>query len=519
MAVSKNKNILQVLISIFIMLSVMSCDHETTTKQMRSYRMPLPDKIQTLNPREVRFLVDNMIMNGIFGQLIGVDRDGYLVPKICYKWEISSDYKEYTFYIRNDIKFRDGIPLTAKDVLFSFEYGGTKPTLIRKLFEAIEGYDEFYEGRSRTIKGITILDDYVVRIRLKKPISTFMYVLASSKLVVLPDKFHGINEKKFFLKPFGAGPYELEKWDASELRLNKVKEYFDNSYNIDEFVFLTMDKASALKAFDNYGVDELVAYHIDPAEIKRTDINSARWNAFTSHLLFFNVNRKPLDNPYLRLAIRAAIDRQRLIDECFPADEVANGIIPRGLVGAIDDVHQFADLNKSVEYYLSKAGFSRKQLPKMKILRFLEMQDSCFKPSIEAMFRKAGLPIEVEYVSFSDGVKKIESNDYYILSEWLGARNVEPISILLFFDGRATHNLSNVNDSEINKLIDIAEMTRTRGGRAEIYRQISEMIVKRAYAVDMQYENKYYVYDKGVNIVGNPTLVGSFEGLAMFMKE
>ena len=126
------------LVIITILLQfIISCQRLGRVEKRNIYRMPLSDQIQTLNPREVRFVMDDMVMKAIFGQLIGVDNNGYLAPKICYKWEISSDFKEYTFFIRNDVTFHDGYPLTAKDIKFSFEYEGKKPTLLHNLFSPI----------------------------------------------------------------------------------------------------------------------------------------------------------------------------------------------------------------------------------------------------------------------------------------------------------------------------------------------------------------------------------------------
>lgn len=84
---------------------------QKTTRQDMVYRMPLPDRIQTLNPREARFITDDQLMKAVFGQLLGVDRDGYIEPKVCYKWDISPDLLEYVFYIRDDLYFQDGVKL------------------------------------------------------------------------------------------------------------------------------------------------------------------------------------------------------------------------------------------------------------------------------------------------------------------------------------------------------------------------------------------------------------------------
>lgn len=500
----------------FTIIALSGCQDKARQNKYSVYRMPLIDKIQTLNPRKLRIMYDDEIAKSIYGQLIGVDRDGYLVPRVCYKWDVSSDLREYIFYLRKDVLFHDGTPLTAKDILFSFEYEGGNPTLLHKIFLPIEGYEDYYNGIVDKIRGVELIDDYTIKIKLTKSIATFLYTLGNSKIIILPFNFHGIPEDEFFKRPIGVGPYKIERWNDNELSMVVNDKYFGRKGQIDRFVFKVMDKEQAIEAFEKHEVDDLVIYKIRPADIVRTDVKNEKITSFGTHFLFFNVKKAPLDNVNLRLAIRAAIDKEKLITKCYPDDEVANGVIPKGLVGSIDDPHAFDDLNKSVDYYLAKAGLTRKQIPKMKLIRFTEVQDDCFKPTIEDMFRNAGFPIEVVYVTFEDGIEKVERNDYYMLSEWIAARNVEPISILNFFDGRSRHNLSNMNDNEINKLIDIAELARTRSARGEIYRQISEMIVSRAYVVDMQYENRHYIYDKRVKGIENMSPMMNFVGFDDF---
>jgi len=329
--------------------------------------------------------------------------------------------------------------------------------------------------------------------------------LANSKFAILPHNFHNIKEEDFFKKPIGVGPYKFESWEGNQLSLVVNENYFLKRAPIGKFVFTTMEKKEALKAFEKHEVDDLVAYKITPADIKRKDVSAFKWNTYNTHFLFFNVKKPPLDNMYLRLAIRAAVDRKKLIEKCYPDDELATGVVSTGLIGAINNQNAFSDLNKSVDYFLLKAGITREQLPPITIIRLIEMKDDCFKPTVEKMFKAARLPIKVEFVSFAEAVRQQEENENYIISEWLSIRNVEPINIMNFFDGRSSLNLSKVNDKEINNLIDLAEISRTRSARGEIYRQISELIIRRAYAMEIQFENRYYVYDKDVkdvNIIG-----------------
>ncbi|MBI2091557.1 MAG: ABC transporter substrate-binding protein [Deltaproteobacteria bacterium] len=477
------------------------------------YYMPLEDRVQTLNPREVRFRSDYQIMKAIYDQFIGISRDGYVAPRVCYRWEISDDFKRYTFYLKDGVFFHDGKKLTSRDILFSFHYAGKNPTILYKLFTDIDGYEEYYRGKADHISGIKIIDDYTIQITLKDSKPIFLYKLSDPRFVILPENFHGIDEADFFKMPIGAGPYMLKFWDENKIVISRFDNYYGQKGYIKEFHIIPMERQDVIKTFENGKIFNLpYSLNIKTSEINRTDIAFQRADMIGVHMLFFNNQKYPLTNKFVRLAIRAAIDRDRLVEKCYPENEVASGIIPTGLVGSANSRGEFYDLNNSVEYYLNKAGLKTKDLPLMHVIRFKETQDNCFKPTIEKMFKNAKLPITVEILSYEDGMKLFSDNDYHILSEWITVRNLEPLNIIHFFDGRSTQNLAKIDDIDINKLIDLAEGARSRASRAAIYKEISDHIVRKAYVVDMDYLRRDFIYDQRVRGPSIPDPISQLVG-------
>ena len=78
----------------------------------------------SLDPAVVYEVLGAVIVNGLYDKLVdyGVE-NGTLVPQpeLAEKWEISSDGKVFTFYLRKGVKFASGNPVTADDVVFSFK--------------------------------------------------------------------------------------------------------------------------------------------------------------------------------------------------------------------------------------------------------------------------------------------------------------------------------------------------------------------------------------------------------------
>ena len=57
----------------------------------------------------------------LFETLVWVDERGEIVPRLARSWEHSADYREWTYHLRSDVRWHDGVPVTAKDVKFTVE--------------------------------------------------------------------------------------------------------------------------------------------------------------------------------------------------------------------------------------------------------------------------------------------------------------------------------------------------------------------------------------------------------------
>ena len=57
----------------------------------------------------------------VFSPLVERDERGNFVPRLAERWEHSADYREWTYYLRRDVRWHDGVPVTAHDVKFSLD--------------------------------------------------------------------------------------------------------------------------------------------------------------------------------------------------------------------------------------------------------------------------------------------------------------------------------------------------------------------------------------------------------------
>src|SRR5699024_10002786 len=94
------------------------------------------------------------VSNLIFNNLIGRDAGGEPEAELAEDWEYSDDGLTLTFYLRDDVKWHDGEPFTADDVVFTFE------TRMHEDFPTGPGHD--------SVEEVNKVDDYTVELKLKE---------------------------------------------------------------------------------------------------------------------------------------------------------------------------------------------------------------------------------------------------------------------------------------------------------------------------------------------------------------
>ncbi|MEO0226168.1 MAG: ABC transporter substrate-binding protein, partial [candidate division WOR-3 bacterium] len=182
-----------------------------------------------LDPSLKTEVVSDRILQHLHIGLFNFDADGNIVPGAASDYHISEDGKVWTFYLRKDIKFHNGQPLTAADVFFSIER-------IRKGPNA--GFVEFIEETK-------IIDDHTIQFKLRFPYLPFVANLACGTCLIIPR--HGYDPNH----PIGAGPFRFVHWDKNnEITLRANDDFFEGRPAIDELIFRVIpDENEALDRF------------------------------------------------------------------------------------------------------------------------------------------------------------------------------------------------------------------------------------------------------------------------------
>lgn len=335
-------------LSLLLLFVISSCRTEEK-KQFEfsggTLTMALENEPSTYIPRFVRDYYSATVLNQITEGLVGFDsKTVKILPKLAKEWSHSDDGKIYTFTLREDVYFhphdqfnsKEERLMTAEDVVKSFELActldddGVEPSSYAMIFKSLlKGADEFIEGKSDGISGITV-EGNIIKMELLHEDHNFLNKMASVSVAIVSKK---IAESGSETDVIGTGPFmysTYKKGEESSLILVKNDDYYlqDEKGNalpyLDSVVFIFQSrKLEQLDMFESGKLDLIIG--LPTSRITRMlegriqDFNSkppklvlANNPLLESHFYFFNMNDERFKDPLVRQAFNYAVDKEAI---------------------------------------------------------------------------------------------------------------------------------------------------------------------------------------------------------------
>lgn len=355
----------------------------------------------SLLPYEGIHYADGQLTDAIFSNLVYADHRGRLAPELAESWEVSPDHRVYTFHLRRNVRFHDGRPFTAADVVFTLEnlLARTRGRYVE--MQCIEGSAGFLAGSAPRVSGLRVLDDHAVQVRLVSEFKYFLPFLAAEYTAILPSGLAGRSEEEFRRRPIGTGPFRLagseERTEDGRpylvFHLERDRGYFAPGGNVEAIDFYTINRGGAVA-----GAYDLV--FVTNEELERLSRRGGLrvFNSAPTTLNFLVLNpagSEWLRRPALRQLIYHAIDRERLVREVFHNQALpAHSMMPFGLLGQ----------NPYYRLDYSRAASLRAQLPPGRIAIDLLTVAKDKRGQVGEFVRRelAGFGVDVRVVTLDD---------------------------------------------------------------------------------------------------------------------
>jgi peptide/nickel transport system substrate-binding protein len=205
---------------------------------------------------------DDQVGSLINEGLLGVDPDYKLQPKLAESYTVSPDATTFTFQLRQGLKWSDGKPFTAKDVLFTYNLVAnpktTSPTA--GSYTAVQGVADFVAGKADTITGFSAPDDNTFVIKATKP--NFGLLAQIGTVFIIPEHVLGtktpetIAKDPFFRAPkVGMGPFTFVDYKTNQYVHVTRNPNYRAPAKIKDIYLKPMTSDSATAQLGNGGID------------------------------------------------------------------------------------------------------------------------------------------------------------------------------------------------------------------------------------------------------------------------
>ena len=354
---------------------------------------------------------DGDVINLIYQGMLKYDANSELNPELAQEMPtVSEDGKTVTFKLKKGIKFSDGTKFTSSDVKYTFtvlsdpSYTGYLSTVPSN----IEGYEEYYSGDAKELKGIETPDDYTVVFHLSSPMIDAVSTLGTQPICSDEqfdyEKGHTKKIEKKSGDPIGTGAYKLKSFDKSKgatFVKNDQFDFKDDEYDVDRIIIKKTDSSTELSELKKGNLDLLPA-NIEQSKIGQAsldkDLKVSSYKTAGEGFLGFNCASGTTSDVAVRQALGYAIDRESFVDNFFKYEE-ASDEVKKDLIGYVPEVYWNPVSNLVGSYVtgdetLEGLTVYRYDLEKAKQI----LEDAGWKVGSDGIREKNGQKLEVKFL-------------------------------------------------------------------------------------------------------------------------
>lgn len=374
-------------------------------------------KTTFLNPLQAQERDFQALTHLIYDSLVVLD-DNYMPQSaVAESWVKSNDAKKWTFYLREDVTFHDGTPLTAYDV---------EATVNEILRLGAEGKGQ-YSSLKYMVDSVTATDAKTLNVVSKRPYYGFIYAMT---FPILPkDQVQSAD-------PVGSGPYFVSAFAPGDyLYLTVNDNWWQEPSDIRYLnVVFTNETRSLVGLYENNEVDAAITRSASAAQFSR-GTSSVSLSYRTQQLETLLINNKDyagyLNDPNVRLAIRYALNIDQIAQSAYQDMVIRTDTpLPMGTWMYQDDPSFRYDPDKAREL-LAQAGWVDMDNDPNHILnkvidgkvknlhlRLYVYEEQSNSVRVEAanqiadMLLQVGIEVKVENISFTQASEKLSAGSY-----------------------------------------------------------------------------------------------------------
>ena len=467
-------------------------------------RVGLKSEPSSIDPHYHNLGPNNGFATHIFGALVGSDENQQHYPDLAVSWKPIDD-TTWEFKLRQGVKWHDGSPFSADDVLFTVERAQNVPNSPSSFVTYLKG------------KTFSKIDDYTVHIKTEKPYPLMPNDMTTVKIIsAKAGKGASTEDYNSGKAAIGTGHYKFVEWvPGDRIVLERNDDYFGAKAAFDKVTFKPIKsgpaRISALLAGDVDFIDNVPP--LDVARLKKD--NSVQLSGGPSNrVIYLHMDQFREDSPHIkakdggaiknplmdvrvRKAISMSINRDAIVDRVMEGVAVKAGqLLPAGFHGVSDKMKPEAYDPKMAKKLMAEAGYPDgfKMVVHGPNDRYIN--DAKIAEALAQMLNRVGIDASVETMTKAvyfkrasrGGPNKSPEFSFMVLGWGAGSGEASsPLKALLHtYDkskGLGAANRGRHSDAEVDKLVQQALATVDSDARGKLLAAATEKGVGENYGV------------------------------------
>lgn len=532
----KKTVVLSLALIVSLMFFITGCTNESTSnnhEEIEDYNeIHEPVEGGMLNLSVTRFNTLNPLFNQnysvyqlhhlVYESLLTFDEEMNMEPLLATEWVISEDGQSVELTLREGVKWHDGKPLTADDIIFTID-------LIKGNIDEVRSRTTFTTSLQQ-ISDVREIEQNKIRITFTRPFSNALEVLTfpiMPKHQFTNETIEVINSNKFEM--IGTGPYKVENYDSTRvIELAKHGEYWKDKPYIDKIkVVIVPDEEAQLSLFENKEVDIAQPNSIDWAKyLDDSSVNLFEYVSNHFEFIGFNFRNTMLKDNNLRRAIAYGIDRHKLVNDIYLDHGTVTDvpIMPMSWLYDGSNVQIGNDLSRAIElledsnYILSNEAEVRVDENGTPLkFRMLLNNDNILREKKAYFIREEleKLDIELDLVSldWEEYEAEARSGNYDLILGGWELSFVPDLSFAFHSTQIGSTNFINYNDEVMDELIERAFSAPNRERKLEVYRELQDHILDELPYLVLFFKDSSVLIRNNVHGNISPTPYNVFYGI------
>ena len=459
-----------------------------------------------------------MILGHVMEGLLRISMDDQLEAAIARDWEVTAE--RATFWLRDNAKWSDGVPVTAHDFIFAWQTA-LAPEIGSQyafLLYPIKNARAINEGKLPvTALGVSAPDDLTLVVELERPVAFFDKMVTFQTYFPLREDFYRATEGRYGADAWEmlyTGPFVITSWvHGASLLLDRNPHYWNqDEISLDQINigYITADATARLNFFKDQRIAEAVlsAENLDEALRQRWHIKR-QMDGTLFYLEFNHRDNRFTRNRNLRRAMQLVVDMEELVYKVtkLPGYLVGESLFPvwlPGIEGKFREEFPAPELQLNHALALEHLALAKQELgidrfPPLSLLAgdstVADIQSEWLQGVLKT---KLGLDVKIDKQIFKQRLAKMTRGEFdMVLSGW-GPDYDDPLTFGDLFASWNLNNRGRYASEEMDRLVAVAQESVDPTTRMRAFADIQQLAFDDVVLLPM--------YERGNTYVVHPQL-------------